>query len=47
VFPGVAAEGPELVESLCFRGHDYLWNFFGIYLEILDEPLRTILDEIA
>jgi hypothetical protein len=41
MFTGVAAKSPELVQNLCFRGHDYLWNFFGTYQEIFNVPLRT------
>jgi hypothetical protein len=38
---------PELLQSLCFQGHDNLCNFFGIYLEILNWPLRTVLSGMA
>jgi hypothetical protein len=41
MFTGVAAKSPKLVQNLCFRGHDYLWNFFGTYQEIFNVPLRT------
>ena len=47
MFPGVQAEFSKFVQDLCFQDHDCLWNFLGIYLEILDEPLRTILSDTA
>jgi len=29
-----AAKLSEFVQDLCFQGHDCLWNFFGVFLEI-------------
>jgi hypothetical protein len=42
MFPGDTPELSEFVKDLCFHGHGCLWNFFGVFLEILNESLRTI-----